>query len=62
MKKYEELNEKIILWTAVALLALGALLVTMIIGTTIDASHQAQTYDLNCLTEMNEKPLENCRK
>lgn len=62
MKKYEELNEKIILWTAVALLALGALLVTMIIGTTIDASHQAQQYNLNCLTEMNEKPLENCRQ
>lgn len=62
MKPYEELNEKIILWTAVALLALGALLITMMIGSTIDAAHEAQRYNLNCLTEPNSNPLEECKE
>lgn len=62
MKNTEELNEKIIIWASLGALALGTGLLTLMAGSVTDAARQAQQYELGCLTEMNEKPLENCRQ
>lgn len=62
MKNTEELNEKIIIWASLGALALGAGLLTLMAGSVTDAARQAQQYELGCLTEPIEKPLEECKK
>lgn len=46
----------------VALIALGAIIIALMIGSTIDGAEMAKQYDLECLTEPKTEPLKECKE
>lgn len=59
--KREQLRELLIA-SLIALIALGAIILALMIGSTIDGTEQAQAYDLNCLAEPLTEPLKECAR
>lgn len=58
----EEQLKKLAAATLVGFILLGAIILALMIGSTIDGAAQAQAYDLNCLAEPLTEPLKECAK
>ena len=53
---------ELLIASLVALIALGAIIIALMIGSTIDGAEMAQQYDLECLTEPKTEPLKECKE